>query len=77
VYLMGVARSPAELQRVIDHVRDVPYVRAVVNHVRLRTDPLPPIPATPPTIAASAATPNASPAPAPQSKPKSSQRPTQ
>jgi osmotically-inducible protein OsmY len=53
VYLMGVARTPAELQRVIDHVRDVPYVRAVVNHVRVRTDPLPPIPANPPTIAAS------------------------
>jgi osmotically-inducible protein OsmY len=53
VYLMGVARTPAELQRVIDHVRDVPYVRAVVNHVRVRTDPLPPIPESPPTIAAS------------------------
>jgi osmotically-inducible protein OsmY len=52
VYLMGVARTPAELQRVIDHVRDVPYVRAVVNHVRVRTDPLPPIPDSPPTIAA-------------------------
>ena len=52
VYLMGVARTQAELQRVIDHVRDVPYVRAVVNHVRVRTDPLPPIPDTPPTFAA-------------------------
>ncbi len=51
VYLMGVARTPAELQRVIDHVRDVPYVRAVVNHVRVRTDPLPPIPDNPPMIA--------------------------
>lgn len=61
VYLMGVARTSAELQRVIDHVRDVPYVRAVVNHVRVRTDPLPPIPANPPTIAAS----NTMPAPAP------------
>jgi osmotically-inducible protein OsmY len=60
VYLMGVARTSAELQRVIDHVRDVPYVRAVVNHVRVRTDPLPPIPANPPTFAAS----NAVPAPA-------------
>jgi len=62
VYLMGIARTPAELQRVIDHVRDVPYVRAVVNHVRVRTDPLPPIPETPPTIAA--------PVPAPNSLPK-------
>jgi len=50
VYLMGVARTQAELQRVIDHVRDVPYVRAVVNHVRVRTDPLPPIPDQPPVI---------------------------
>jgi len=57
VYLMGVARTPAELQRVIDHVRDVPYVRAVVNHVRVRTDPLPPIPDTPPTIAGPAGSP--------------------
>jgi osmotically-inducible protein OsmY len=53
VYLMGIARTPAELQRVIDHVRDVPYVRAVVNHVRVRTDPLPPIPANPPKITSS------------------------
>jgi osmotically-inducible protein OsmY len=50
VYLMGIARTPAELQRVIDHVRDVPYVRAVVSHVRVRTDPLPPIPDQPPFI---------------------------
>jgi osmotically-inducible protein OsmY len=64
VYLMGVARTPAELQRVIDHVRDVPYVRAVVNHVRVRTDPLPPIPANPPTIAASNTMPAPAPAPA-------------
>jgi len=64
VYLMGVARTPAELQRVIDHVRDVPYVRAVVNHVRVRTDPLPPIPANPPTFAAS----NTVPAPAAPSR---------
>ncbi len=53
VYLMGIARTPAELQRVIDHVRDVPYVRAVVNHVRVRTDPLPAIPTDKPTFAAS------------------------
>jgi len=67
VYLMGVARTPAELQRVIDHVRDVPYVRAVVNHVRVRTDPLPPIPETPPTFAATTSTP-APVAPAPSRK---------
>jgi osmotically-inducible protein OsmY len=71
VYLMGVARTPAELQRVIDHVRDVPYVRAVVSHVRVRTDPLPPIPETPPTIAEpspqTGLTGTAQAAPAPQS----------
>ena len=71
VYLMGVARTPAELQRVIDHVRDVPYVRAVVNHVRVRTDPLPPIPANPPTIAAS----NTMPAPAPAAPRRSAAQP--
>ena len=67
VYLMGVARTPAELQRVIDHVRDVPYVRAVVNHVRVRTDPLPPIPETPPTFAATSST-SAPATPAPSRK---------
>jgi osmotically-inducible protein OsmY len=69
VYLMGIARTPAELQRVIDHVRDVPYVRAVVNHVRVRTDPLPPIPADKPTFAASTYQP-APPAPARKPQPK-------
>jgi hypothetical protein len=60
VYLMGIARTSAELQRVINHVRDVPYVRAVVSHVRVRTDPLPPIPdqipAFPPATPATAGT---------------------
>jgi osmotically-inducible protein OsmY len=74
VYLMGVARTPAELQRVIDHVRDVPYVRAVVNHVRVRTDPLPPIPANPPTFAASNTLPT--PAPAAPSRAKQPQKAT-
>ena len=74
VYLMGVARTPAELQRVIDHVRDVPYVRAVVNHVRVRTDPLPPIPDSPPMIAAPAPSPNAPPA---STKPAAPRKPSQ
>ena len=77
VYLMGVARTPAELQRVIDHVRDVPYVRAVVNHVRLRTDPLPPIPENPPTFAAASAETPAAATPTAARPAKSSQRPTQ
>lgn len=39
IYLMGVAQSEAELQRVIDHARDIPYVRRVVSYVRLKADP--------------------------------------
>mgnify|MGYP002625788887 CR=1 FL=1 len=37
VYLIGVAQNEAELQRVIDHVRDVSYVRRVVSYVRIKT----------------------------------------
>jgi osmotically-inducible protein OsmY len=78
VYLMGIARTPAELQRVIDHVRDVPYVRAVVNHVRVRTDPLPPIPETPPVIAGPTQAPGGLPkyTPPAGSQPKSPQQAT-
>jgi osmotically-inducible protein OsmY len=39
IYLMGVAQDATELHRVIDHARDVPYVRAVVSYVRLKKDP--------------------------------------
>jgi len=39
IYLMGVAQDATELQRVIDHARDVPYVQAVVSYVRLKNDP--------------------------------------
>ncbi len=39
VYLIGVARDQAELDRVIAHAKDVDYVRRVVNYVRLRDDP--------------------------------------
>lgn len=48
VYLMGVAQNDAERQRVIDHARDIAYVREVVSYVRLVGDPLPPIPAEKP-----------------------------
>jgi osmotically-inducible protein OsmY len=50
IYLMGVAQDQAELQRVIDHARDIPYVRGVVSFVRLKNDPirqLPPAPVQP------------------------------
>lgn len=39
VYLMGIAQDRAELQRVVDHARDIAYVREVVSYVRLEEDP--------------------------------------
>ena len=36
IYLMGVARSQAELDRVIDHARNIEYVRRVRNYVRVK-----------------------------------------
>lgn len=39
VYLMGVAQSQAELNRVIGHAKDISYVRRVVSHVLLKQDP--------------------------------------
>ena len=53
VYLIGVGQDKDEVQRVIDHARDVAYVRAVENYVRVKTDPLlpePPPPAKAPEI---------------------------
>lgn len=51
IYLMGVAQDEGERQRVIDHARDVAYVRAVVDRVRVVSDPLPPVPAVKPAEA--------------------------
>jgi osmotically-inducible protein OsmY len=39
IYLMGVAQNQAELQRVVDHARDISYVRDVISFVRLKDDP--------------------------------------
>lgn len=39
VYLMGIAQDDAELDRVIAHAREISGVKAVVSHIRLRTDP--------------------------------------
>lgn len=39
VYLMGVAQSQEELDRVLAHARDIGNVKRVVNHVLLKTDP--------------------------------------
>jgi len=36
VFLLGVAQSRAELDRVIDHAREIPYVRGVVPYVRIK-----------------------------------------
>jgi len=39
IYLMGVAQDKVELQRVIDHARDLSHVRKVVSYVRVKDDP--------------------------------------
>lgn len=39
VYLMGIAQTEAELDRVIAHARDISNVKRVVSHVRLKSDP--------------------------------------
>lgn len=39
VYLLGIAQSSAELDRVIAHARDVSGVKRVISHVRLKNDP--------------------------------------
>jgi len=36
IYLMGVARSKDELDRVVDHARNIEYVRRVRNYVRVK-----------------------------------------
>jgi len=37
VYLMGIAQSQAELDRVVGHARRIDYVRRVVPYVRIRS----------------------------------------
>ncbi len=39
IYLIGVARDQAELDRVIAHAKDIAYARGLVNYVRLKNDP--------------------------------------
>lgn len=53
IYLIGVGQDGSEIQRAVDHARDVAYVRDVKNYVRVKTDPLlpePPPPAKAPEI---------------------------
>ena len=38
VYLIGIARDRAELDRLIAQARAIPYVRRVVDHVRVKTE---------------------------------------
>ncbi len=51
IYLMGVAQDETERQRVIDHARDIAYVRQVVDRTRVLSDALPPVPAVKPAEA--------------------------
>jgi osmotically-inducible protein OsmY len=39
VYLMGVAKDAAELERVVNHARNISYVERVVSYVRVETPP--------------------------------------
>ncbi len=39
VYLIGIAQSQAELDRVIAHAKDIAFVRRVIDYVRLKDDP--------------------------------------
>ena len=36
IYLIGIARNQRELDRVVAHAKDIPYVRRIVNYVVLR-----------------------------------------
>jgi osmotically-inducible protein OsmY len=39
IYLMGIAQDQAELDRVVNHARNISYVKRVVSHVKLKDDP--------------------------------------
>lgn len=41
VYLMGIAQDQAELDRVRDNARQIPYVRRIVSYVRIKHHPPP------------------------------------
>jgi osmotically-inducible protein OsmY len=41
IYLIGVARDQEELNHVLNHARNISYVRDVVSYVRLRSDTRP------------------------------------
>jgi osmotically-inducible protein OsmY len=39
VYIMGIAQSQDELDRVIEYARNIRYVRKIVNHALIKNDP--------------------------------------
>ena len=39
VYLIGIAKNKAELDRVVGYARDLKYVKKVISHVRLKARP--------------------------------------
>lgn len=39
VYIMGLAQTDAEMERVVNHARNLSYVRRVVSYARLKSDP--------------------------------------
>ncbi|NIA72004.1 BON domain-containing protein [Pelagibius litoralis] len=39
IFIMGVAQSETELDRVVGHAKDISYVRRVVSYVLLKDDP--------------------------------------
>lgn len=41
IYILGVARDQEELQRVINHARNISYVKEVVSYVRMRGETRP------------------------------------
>lgn len=51
VYLIGSARTPAELERVTAYARNVPNVKRVVSYVQVRGNPAPAATAAPTTTA--------------------------
>ena len=40
IYLIGIAQSQSEIDRVVGHARNIKSVRQIVNHIILKTDPM-------------------------------------
>ncbi|PCI39367.1 MAG: hypothetical protein COB46_09090 [Rhodospirillaceae bacterium] len=48
IYLMGIAQSQAELDRVKNQAKSISYVRHIISHVRVKTPQAAPLPAQAP-----------------------------